>query len=187
MGWTRRRYGPKSWKAFCNGKETMRWWMDFFVFEAICEYFPSPDEADPVLEIGEIRELLEEHCDALTCLGYADEKLEIQRGFEHWDDATSVGVRYERAGWKIRRCEPPARPHPSRASPRRAEVDADLIFVVEGRPACRMNKVRPSVLFSLQSSALSFLSCFRTASSLASLPTRPRRCSALTAKPWRSR
>lgn len=70
--------------------------MDFHVFKEIAEYFPEPEESGPILMKDEVEQLLEEHCDAQTCLGYADEKLGIQRGYEYWDGECSGGVNYER-------------------------------------------------------------------------------------------
>jgi hypothetical protein len=70
--------------------------MDFYVFKEIAEYFPEPDESEPALLKGEIEQLLDEHCDALSCLSYTDEKMGIQRGYEYWDGANSGGVNYER-------------------------------------------------------------------------------------------
>jgi len=71
--------------------------MAFHVFREITEHFPQPDEEEPVLLKDEIEQLLDEHCDAPTCLGYADEKLGIQRGYEYWDGQNCGGVDYERA------------------------------------------------------------------------------------------
>jgi hypothetical protein len=71
--------------------------MDFHVFEEICKYFPAPGEDDPFFEIDEIRGLLEDQCDDVTCLGYADEKLGIQRELRYCDDMNRSWVDYERA------------------------------------------------------------------------------------------
>ena len=69
--------------------------MDFHVFKEIIKYFPQPNE-EPFLLKEEIEQLLEEHCDAEPCLGYADEKLGIQRGYELRDGETCGGLYYEK-------------------------------------------------------------------------------------------
>lgn len=71
--------------------------MDFHVFRDIKENFPQPDEEEPLLFKDDIKRLLEEHCDAQTFLDYADERLGIQRGFEHWTGENCGGVDFERA------------------------------------------------------------------------------------------
>lgn len=81
-------------RDWCSRHERV---MDFDVFRKVAEYFPKPDENESVLLKDEIDVLLDEHCDAQTCLGYADEKLGIQRGYEYWDGIKGGGVNCERA------------------------------------------------------------------------------------------
>jgi hypothetical protein len=97
--------GIDEWAPQTEELESLQRWrtdhaevMDFSVFEAICRYFPSPDEDDPFLAIDEIRELLEDQCDDMTCFYYADKKLGIAREFQFCDDMTRSWVRYERPG-----------------------------------------------------------------------------------------
>jgi hypothetical protein len=74
--------------------------MDFYVFREITGYFPQPNE-EPFLLKKEVEQLLEEHCDAGTCLEFADEKLGIQRNYEYWDGENCGGVRCEKANGRF--------------------------------------------------------------------------------------
>ena len=109
--------------------------MDFSVFEEICKYFPPPGADYPILELEEIRELLEEHCNAMNYFGYADKKLEIQRGFEYAGKTIRLrlGFRYERPDGTYEDVNRRLEPRSPRSRPRRAEVDEDQVFGVEGR------------------------------------------------------
>jgi hypothetical protein len=71
--------------------------MDFHVFRAIKEYFPQPDEEDPVLLKDEIQGILDDLHEPSEYLEYADEKLGIAPRYYLWDGQNCGGVKYERA------------------------------------------------------------------------------------------
>ena len=69
--------------------------MDFSIFNEIKNYFPEPFEEETILRKEHIKQLLE-HCEGMECLGYADEKLGIQREYIHVDGQNCGGWGYKR-------------------------------------------------------------------------------------------